>query len=893
MREPNSAGLANKGLSQHQAVVQQPFIQQPINYRGSQGPLGPSGPPTSSSNPSNPNQLSLPQLQDMAMRQQQQIEAQQQMLVAKEQRLKYLRQQDFKQNQMAAEYERLRRLREKVEAQEMKLRKLRAMRGQSGPHAPQDQVHHVQQQQQMRQPTSVSADLDSIRALFNEKEKELSLAVRKVEELTHQLEDLRTGRVNNHYPPQMVELERLRRELAYRKQLNEQQNNMIAQQRDQLSRGHEEIAKIDNRIMELQDRLARKRMMNQQLANQISQATSAKQAQLRAIQQGMLRNKNKPVSTVEPFQRQAAVAAAAAQAAAAVASAVASEENKNNDPKYQTLPYSTKFSGNPNQQQQQQNAMMKKIEALKQEKENNNIDQDLPSPPPQIPGMQRGNARLDHQGNYDDNRVINNATKPISSVAPITTQNGLLDSPPTSTSTPIVSSASSLSQPSLPPKPADRSPSPPPYVPAPPPTAATNNEVVVGKSGSYQNTSNLSVSTHPAEEGTSVDDDMPSAGEENDLDDKNNLMVRPPNVHISINRRIEMPPAFHFPEDQTPPSDLVGNHHVATAANDATDNAQAAMYPGMYQDFENLTTEEKYNLFGAAAAANQEHIIEEEDIDETLNVVPDVIESDIRDPMPPGIIKKPSSSSGGSSGDEKESRSRRISFDPLALLLDASLEGELELVKKTAREVPNPSAANDEGITALHNAICAGHIDIVRFLVEFGCDVNAQDSDGWTPLHCAASCNNLEMVKFLVEHGACIFATTLSDRETAAEKCEEEEEGYRGCFEYLCNIQEKLGMMNNGEVFAVFDYKAHRTDELDFNVGARLAVMRRGDDCEKEWWWCKLSESEGYVPRNLLGLYPRVTPMFSLNVPTSSLSASKSDSENQKTSEDEDVNMSS
>lgn len=51
---------------------------------------------------------------------------------------------------------------------------------------------------------------------------------------------------------------------------------------------------------------------------------------------------------------------------------------------------------------------------------------------------------------------------------------------------------------------------------------------------------------------------------------------------------------------------------------------------------------------------------------------------------------------------------RRVSFDPLALLLDASLEGELELVKKTATQVANPSAANDEGITALHNAICAG-----------------------------------------------------------------------------------------------------------------------------------------------------------------------------------------
>ena len=30
---------------------------------------------------------------------------------------------------------------------------------------------------------------------------------------------------------------------------------------------------------------------------------------------------------------------------------------------------------------------------------------------------------------------------------------------------------------------------------------------------------------------------------------------------------------------------------------------------------------------------------------------------------------------------------RRVSFDPLALLLDASLEGELELVRKTATQV--------------------------------------------------------------------------------------------------------------------------------------------------------------------------------------------------------------
>ncbi len=58
--------------------------------------------------------LSVGQLQEMAQRQQHQIEAQQQVLVAKEQRLKYLRRQDLRQQQMAAEYDRLRRLREKA-----------------------------------------------------------------------------------------------------------------------------------------------------------------------------------------------------------------------------------------------------------------------------------------------------------------------------------------------------------------------------------------------------------------------------------------------------------------------------------------------------------------------------------------------------------------------------------------------------------------------------------------------------------------------------------------------------------------------------------------------------------------------------------------------------------
>lgn len=48
-----------------------------------------------------------------------------------------------------------------------------------------------------------------------------------------------------------------------------------------------------------------------------------------------------------------------------------------------------------------------------------------------------------------------------------------------------------------------------------------------------------------------------------------------------------------------------------------------------------------------------------------------------------------------------------------------------------AEQVEDPSMPNDEGITALHNAVCAGHTEIVKFLVQFGVNVNAADSDGW------------------------------------------------------------------------------------------------------------------------------------------------------------------
>lgn len=211
-------------------------------------------------------------------------------------------------------------------------------------------------------------------------------------------------------------------------------------------------------------------------------------------------------------------------------------------------------------------------------------------------------------------------------------------------------------------------------------------------------------------------------------------------------------------------------------------------------------------------------------------------------------------------GSERIGHGMRVKFNPLALLLDSSLEGEFDLVQRIIYEVEDPSMPNDEGITALHNAVCAGHTEIVKFLVQFGVNVNAADSDGWTPLHCAASCNNVQVCKFLVESGAAVFAMTYSDMQTAADKCEEMEEGYTQCSQFLYGVQEKMGIMNKGVIYGLWDYEAQNDDELSMKEGDCMTVLRREDEEEIEWWWARLNDKEGYVPRNLLGLYPRIKP---------------------------------
>ncbi|XP_022249236.1 apoptosis-stimulating of p53 protein 1-like [Limulus polyphemus] len=1015
-------------------------------------------------------ELTLAELREMAARQQQQIEAQQQLLVAKEQRLKFLKQQEVRHHQgvQTTEGDRLRHLRERVEGQEQKLRRLRALRNQ----VDQQRVNNG----------NLGAELDSIRALFNEKEKELSLAVAKVENLTRQLEELRRGNLNglktsnnNASLPAVLEVEKLKQELVYRTKLNEQQNERIAHQRETLAKRQEDISGMDQRIAELQQRLHRKRMLNQQMSNKIHAATVAKQAYVRTGSTKIHpRPPNTKIVAVEPL-KQASVEPDRVQddLDAPLGGVKGIQElsefaSNKNDPKYQTLPYNTKFTvknwkddtsseeNGEGPKSTEEETVQQSVTASSNTKQQLAMKPTVILPPPgklsplplhashlglrpngSIPGtLSTSTGRLSGnvivQGQPSSNNLpsMTNSRLPPTLPKPKPTAQGnpVCISQPfsrTDVNPPLLHQSSSsregvqsstsprrngssdghqivsVRETNMPTSTAIIStmkPSPPPKPPIPvkpvPPPRQTHHLAENGSSSErgYAETSLDSVDSalsilkghgnqtskrtnglsyrerllyyrivmrylvqpqvvqrhaqrvgqealdqfakamnhvyrneHPSRtpqfKSSGVRDnnfstsDL-SGGNVEHEDKREKLPIRPkpltikiplssdqprvkgqqsvstqkqgtegtssgrisPNqsVHVSINRRIAMPPAFLFPENHPPPTDLGGPaHKEARAGNDVTDRGVL--------ETENLTLNSKHlhksppnqtdqlDQFNGNVALDLENVIRPDgDGDsvstdngqahvsdqqtEALNEANGIDHSHMHNSAALRRVKK-----GNLKTKNSTKNSRRVSFDPLALLLDAALEGELELVKKTTREVPDASAANDEGITALHNAICAGHFEIVKFLVEFGCDVNAQDSDGWTPLHCAASCNNQPMVRFLVEHGACVFASTLSDHDTAAEKCEEDEEGYDGCSEFLYSVQEKLGILNGGAVYAVYDYDAQNQDELSFKDGDMIVVLRKGDEQEREWWWSRLKDREGYIPRNLLGLYPRVT----------------------------------
>ncbi|KAF8763355.1 apoptosis-stimulating of p53 protein 1-like isoform X2 [Argiope bruennichi] len=908
--------------------------------------------------------MTLAELRQMAARQQHQIEAQQQLLVAKEQRLKFLKQQEARHHNLA-EHQLdpacLQNLRDKIDTQEHKLRQLRALRGQV--------------EQQKTNNDNLGTELDSIRALFCEKEKELNLAVNKVDELTRQLDEIRNNknRKNCMVSSTASELENLRRELLYRTKLSEQQNNYICQQREDIALRQKDISILDKKINELTQRLHRKRLLNEQLASQIHNAALSRNYSGSVVNNGFYHATN--VVAVEPLPRESLETEHARDDMSAKLHGSHKGDlgefglNKN-DPKYQTLPYNTKFTSLKGKcddslsSSTEDDSWPNSLDSSSSTKKNptplsivkptSNMCNLTPRPFNNAYNTNNSVAKASIQQPSVKSEDLSTLDKDASTDSS-TKEN--LDLKKQNHSNIIVSSQHPVPQPSIttppvPEKPVEKpkpvnSRSAKPVVPPKPALPVkpmiSNRQTASSKENEeeekdlvnvalsvLQNKSSKSdksatryhqakdtknnptpakskIATYFQKSSINKDSNSHQDYQKKETSEPSEIPKRKPSMgQLPIKPKpltIRKTPGLEPPKLKVQPV-VNTNFHRKSSDSNLTSHFKASYLPHPSEEIPPSRTlkslessdkegsvpvlevaplkKESEDLPEQVAAKTETDVWvkQESPVEHKEELVDNCDETDLYESQPDSEKPEPATETVGEneSDDEKfhsaalrrmrkgnlkgENSSRgcrRVSFDPLALLLDAALEGELELVKKTANEVPNPSAANDEGITALHNAICAGHVDVVTFLVEFGCDVNAQDSDGWTPLHCAASCNNLPMVKFLVERGACIFATTLSDHETAAEKCEEDEEGFDGCSEYLYSLQENLGVMNNGIVYAVYDYEGQNADELSFKDGDMLTVLRKGDDEESEWWWSRLHDEEGYVPRNLLGLYPRVT----------------------------------
>ncbi|CAG2107880.1 unnamed protein product, partial [Medioppia subpectinata] len=212
----------------------------------------------------------------------------------------------------------------------------------------------------------MSSELESIRALFNEKEKELSVALTKVDALTRQLEELSKGNTANSYhingisntTKHGIELEKLKQELLYRSKLSEQNGHELMLKRGLLTQRQSDMVRVDKRICELQQRLARKRQINQQLSSQMhSNLIRANNNGLDDENEvhinGLLRSsmghrgdRTKGTHTMRPLSANINIAA--------VEPVLREQTHRINefdprfmankhDQKYQTLPYNTKF----------------------------------------------------------------------------------------------------------------------------------------------------------------------------------------------------------------------------------------------------------------------------------------------------------------------------------------------------------------------------------------------------------------------------------------------------------------------------------------------------------------------------------------------------------------------
>lgn len=81
-------------------------------------------------------------------------------------------------------------------------------------------------------------------------------------------------------------------------------------------------------------------------------------------------------------------------------------------------------------------------------------------------------------------------------------------------------------------------------------------------------------------------------------------------------------------------------------------------------------------------------------------------------------------------------------------------EGDLEGLKSAFQDDSDSCDVMPYGQSLPLHTVFENQMDILKFLIEEGCDLNRGDADGLTPLHGAAIYNNHGAAKALLEAGA-------------------------------------------------------------------------------------------------------------------------------------------
>ncbi|XP_011610979.1 apoptosis-stimulating of p53 protein 2-like isoform X2 [Takifugu rubripes] len=898
--------------------------------------------------------VTLSDLQDLATWQQQQINSQQHLLASKEQQLMSLKLQE---QQELSEQEHLRQLRENAHNQEAQLQWVRALRGE------------VEQKRLSNR--KLVEEIEQLSELFQQKQRELLLAVSRVEELSDQLEALKSNRLEvlpphyYHHSTSTAELKRLYKELQLKTKGNQDHSNHLQQQRNSLNKRNLEVAAMDQRVAELRQRLWKKKAALQQKENQLVGSVEG------APQHSALSR----VAAVGPYIQSIPTSCAQGppvldhmECPDSSSPTSATQDSSLKPPPRPVKPASGFITSKIGIQLEwgglcvesgkgsAQASTLPRMSGLSRQCSGGNFFAILTGAgsPPTVPTQTKNlteNLLMDHQAStkravpagkpkplslfrtaaffmptYSTGTFPGKENPPAAAVRPYTSD--LSDPPPTTLQKPQTVATSSIysmyTQQVAPEKVFQLSG----HGTLPCSWPRVYGKPVFPVSGGQQPVDSSNVnSSSCVHDGMELDSSCLGAPETGGgtaecstprplsptklLPFLSNPHRIPSDVDLeALRRRLHHAPrplkkrsSITEPEGPAGPNIQKLLYQKTTLAAMETVPVQTWGNPQLVEDEkfsdgqpldenqdDNVTLrplpsrcpvtepatcrallpllEDKEEEAGPPSPAHQEHLTEEfhpyppttypccaqsKQGADVIHLPPPEVTEQVQVPLGKKSILWQSSS-------DPQDRSMRVKFNPLVLLLDASLEGEYELVQRVIYDVEDPSTANDEGITALHNAVCAGHTEIVKFLVQFGVNANAADSDGWTPLHCAASCNNVQLCKFLVESGTAVFATTYSDMQTAADKCEEMEDGYAQCSQFLSGVQEKMGVVNHGVVYALWDYEPQNDDELGFSEGDCLTVLSREDEVEKEWWWARCGDNEGYIPRNLLGLYLRIKP---------------------------------